>query len=69
MKRTTARRHLELGALEPIAAHADGAAIVRAHANPVRRGLRLVTARNERHEVRRELHEFERDAGAVTGDA
>lgn len=63
MRRATRRPHIEFDALDPIIrdhAHADTP--VRAHWNPLRHGIALVTARDERHAVRRELHELERRA-------
>ena len=72
MRRTTHRRHIEFDALADIThERAEMDAPVRAHANPLRRGFHLITARDERHAIRRELHELERvdgieDDGAPT---
>ncbi len=64
MKRTT-RTHLDVDALTPIAPDAaTHGGTVRLHANPERRLRREATARDERHAVRRELHDAERDPDA-----
>ncbi len=61
MRRRMHRPHIEFDTIDAITRERpDGDTPVRAHANPVRRGFHLVTARDERHAVRRELHELQR---------
>lgn len=64
MRRATHRTHIEFDTLADITPERpDLHAPARAHLNPLRRGINLMTARDERHAVRRELHELERVQG------
>jgi hypothetical protein len=65
VKRTTRPIHVDVANLDPIriddAAHGG---TVRVHANPEHRRRREPTARDDRHAMRRLLHDAERDPAA-----